>query len=110
MPDISSIDVEYCRQISMAQSPTETLLTIWGAKGNKVTQLYNLLGRIGMVRSMSVLRDRVDPKYHHWEKECQQRNQNMQFDRSCCVAHGLSKSQVCNCILYSNAGINFKKM
>uniref|UniRef100_F1KSG8 non-specific serine/threonine protein kinase n=2 Tax=Ascaris TaxID=6251 RepID=F1KSG8_ASCSU len=70
MPDINNEDVEACRRARDPESPTEILLTIWGSKGNKVIQLYNLLARTRLVRAMEVIHHLVDPKYHQWEKEC----------------------------------------
>uniref|UniRef100_A0A914ZG23 non-specific serine/threonine protein kinase n=3 Tax=Parascaris univalens TaxID=6257 RepID=A0A914ZG23_PARUN len=70
MPDINNEDVEACRRARDPESPTEILLTIWGSKGNKVIQLYNLLARMRLVRAMEMIHHLVDPKYHHWEKEC----------------------------------------
>ncbi|KHN79855.1 Serine/threonine-protein kinase pelle [Toxocara canis] len=70
MPDINNEDVEACRRARDSESPTEILLTIWGSKGNKVIQLYNLLARTRLVRAMEVIRHLVDSKYHQWEDEC----------------------------------------
>lgn len=70
MPDIKNVDVEACRSARNSESQTDILLTIWGSKGNKVTQLYNYLGRVRLVRAMQSIRHLVDSKYHHWEGEC----------------------------------------
>lgn len=56
MPDIGNADIRACRDAGSFESPTENLLAIWGSKGNKVTQLYNCLGRAKLVRAMKAMR------------------------------------------------------
>ncbi|VDN31988.1 unnamed protein product [Gongylonema pulchrum] len=75
MPDIGTVDVQACRNALAYESPTELLLSIWGSKGNTVIQLYNCLARAKLVRAMKVLHCFVDARYHRWEWECLQLNE-----------------------------------
>ncbi|VDK84327.1 unnamed protein product [Litomosoides sigmodontis] len=70
MPDIGNADIRACRDAGPFESPTENLLAIWGSKGNKVTQLYNCLGRAKLVRAMKAMRHLVNPLFYFWEEQC----------------------------------------
>ncbi|KAM3726021.1 Pelle-like serine/threonine-protein kinase [Dirofilaria immitis] len=78
MPDIGSADVRACRDAGSFESPTENLLAIWGSKGNKITQLYNCLGRAKLVRAMKAIRHLIDPLFYRWEEQCLQSSDNNQ--------------------------------
>ncbi|CAG9539948.1 unnamed protein product [Cercopithifilaria johnstoni] len=91
MPDIGNADIQACRDAGSFESPTENLLAIWGSKGNKVTQLYNCLGRAKLVRAMKAMRHLVNPLFYYWEEQClqspdekSQEGEKATASRSCC--------------------------
>ncbi|VDM69363.1 unnamed protein product, partial [Strongylus vulgaris] len=69
MPDISTQDVEGCRQFGASQkgSPSEYLLRIWASKGYSVLSLYNLFALTRMVRCMRIIRSLVSDSHHYLE-------------------------------------------
>ncbi|VDM60166.1 unnamed protein product [Angiostrongylus costaricensis] len=58
MPDITTHDVDGCRQFSSSHrgSPSEYLLRIWASKGYSILSLYNLFAITRMVRCMRIIR------------------------------------------------------
>ncbi|VDK82556.1 unnamed protein product [Cylicostephanus goldi] len=69
MPDISTQDVEGCRQFGASQkgSPSEYLLRVWASKGYSILSLYNLFALTRMVRCMRIIRDQVSDAHHYLE-------------------------------------------
>uniref|UniRef100_A0A0N4Z321 non-specific serine/threonine protein kinase n=1 Tax=Parastrongyloides trichosuri TaxID=131310 RepID=A0A0N4Z321_PARTI len=67
-PTITYRDVEACSKYGVTGSPTEAIIRILGSKGYKVTDLYKILARGGLIKCMKYLRECVPKELHVLEK------------------------------------------